>query len=278
MSPLFSKSAQSADSSAPRTPRPAKLSTGRRALMVAGALVVAGTWSYLVLLRPTDWESVAGRPEAFITLAGYLGGAALLLAGALPSLTAGAIALIPVCLVINIAIGELIGSIGVPLYLDSLGTVLMAALLGPVAGLATGTLSSVVWGFINPAALPFAAVSAATGWMAGWAIQRGVLQSIWRIVVSGAIIGIISGMLAAPVAAFVYGGTAGLGTGALVSVFREFGNSLLASVTMQSLVSDPLDKIVVLFFVALTVKALPQRVLKRLHPAVHPRPDAETKF
>lgn len=242
--------------------------------MVAGALVVAGTWSYLVLLRPTDWESVAGRPEAFITLAGYLGGAALLLAGALPSLTAGAIALIPVCLVINIAIGELIGSIGVPLYLDSLGTVLMAALLGPVAGLATGTLSSVVWGFINPAALPFAAVSAATGWMAGWAIQRGVLQSIWRIVVSGA----ISGMLAAPVAAFVYGGTAGLGTGALVSVFREFGNSLLASVTMQSLVSDPLDKIVVLFFVALTVKALPQRVLKRLHPAVHPRSDAETKF
>lgn len=227
--------------------------------MVAGALVVAGTWSYLVLLRRTDWESVAGSPEAFITLAGYLGGAALLLAGALPSLTAGAIALIPVCLVINIAIGELIGSIGVPLYLDSLGTVLMAALLGPVAGLAIGTLSSVVWGFINPA------------------IQRGVLQSIWRIVVSGAIIGIISGMLAAPVAAFVYGGTAGLGTGALVSVFREFGNSLLASVTMQSLVSDPLDKIVVLFFVALTVKALPQRVLKRLHPAVHPRSDAETK-
>lgn len=277
MSPLFSKSPQSADSSGPRTPGPAKLSAGRRALMLAGGLVVAGTWIYLVLLRPTDWESVAGSPEAFITLAGYFGGAALLLAGALPSLTAGAIALIPVCLVINIVIGELIGSIGVPLYLDSLGTVLMAALLGPVAGLATGTLSSVVWGFINPAALPFAAVSAATGWMAGWAIQRGALQRIWRIVVSGAIIGIISGMLAAPVAAFVYGGTAGLGTGALVSVFREFGNSLLASVTMQSLVSDPLDKIVVLFLVALTVKALPQRVLKRLHPAVQPRPAAETK-
>lgn len=277
MSPLFSKSAPSADSAETRTPGPAKLSAGRRALMVAGALVVAGTWIYLVLLRPTDWESVAGSPEALITLAGYFGGAALLLAGALPSLSAEAIALIPVCLVINIVIGELIGSIGVPLYLDSLGTVLMAALLGPVAGLATGTLSSVVWGFINPAALPFAAVSAATGWMAGWVIQRGAFQRIWRIVVSGAIIGIVSGMLAAPVAAFVYGGTAGLGTGALVSVFREFGNSLLASVTMQSLVSDPLDKIVVLAVVALTVKALPQRVLKRLHPAVQPRQDAETK-
>ena len=70
MSPLFSKSAPSADSAETRTPGPAKLSAGRRALMVAGALVVAGTWIYLVLLRPSDWESVAGSPEALITLAG----------------------------------------------------------------------------------------------------------------------------------------------------------------------------------------------------------------
>ena len=163
-------------------------------------------------------------------------------------------------------VGEIIGSIGVPLYLDAVGTILVAALAGPIAGLATGTLSSVVWGLINPAALPFAAVSAATGYLSGWAISHGAFKKWWRVVASGAVIGIISGMLAAPVAAFVYGGTAGLGTGAVVSLFRELGNSLLASVTLQSFISDPLDKIIVFLIVWATVKALPKRTLESLRP------------
>ncbi|MCK6159723.1 ECF transporter S component [Corynebacterium simulans] len=242
------------------------LTPARKAMVLAGVLLVAATWIYLVLVRPTSWESVAGSTEALITLGGYVGGAVLLLAGTLPVLPARTIAIIPVALVLNIVVGEIIGSIGVPLYLDAVGTILVAALAGPIAGLATGTLSSVVWGLINPAALPFAAVSAATGYLSGWAISHGAFKKWWRVVASGAVIGIISGMLAAPVAAFVYGGTAGLGTGAVVSLFRELGNSLLASVTLQSFISDPLDKIIVFLIVWATVKTLPKRTLESLRP------------
>ncbi|QPK80221.1 ECF transporter S component [Corynebacterium lizhenjunii] len=242
------------------------LSPARKAIVAGGTLLVLATWLYLVLLRPTNWESVAGSTEALITLVGYLSGAALLLAGTVPALPARTIALIPVALVLNIVVGEIIGSIGIPLYLDSVGTVLVAALAGPIAGLATGTLSSVVWGLINPAALPFAAVSAATGFLAGWAINRGAFTAWWKVVLSGAILGLISGMLAAPVAAFVYGGTAGLGTGALVSFFREAGHSLIASVTLQSFASDPLDKAIVFLIVWAAIKALPQRTLASLRP------------
>lgn len=242
------------------------LTPARKAMVLAGGLLVAATWIYLVLVRPTSWESVAASTEALITLGGYVGGAVLLLAGTLPVLPARTIAIIPVALVLNIVVGEIIGSIGVPLYLDAVGTILVAALAGPIAGLATGTLSSVVWGLINPAALPFAAVSAATGYLSGWAISHGAFKKWWRVVASGAVIGIISGMLAAPVAAFVYGGTAGLGTGAVVSLFRELGNSLLASVTLQSFISDPLDKIIVFLIVWATVKALPKRTLESLRP------------
>ena len=243
------------------------LTPARKAMVLAGGLLVAATWLYLVLVRPTSWESVAGSTEALITLGGDVGGAGFLLAGTVPVLPARTIAIIPVALVLNIVVGEIIGSIGVPLYLDAVGTILVAALAGPIAGLATGTLSSVVWGrLINPAALPFAAVSAATGYLSGWAISHGAFKKWWRVVASGAVIGIISGMLAAPVAAFVYGGTAGLGTGAVVSLFRELGNSLLASVTLQSFISDPLDKIIVFLIVWATVKALPKRTLESLRP------------
>lgn len=246
------------------------LTPARRTLVVIGGLLVLFTWLYLVLARPTDWESVAGSSSALITLGGYVGGAILLLAGSLPSLPARTIAVIPpVALVLNIVVGEIVGTIGLPLYLDSVGTVLVSALAGPpIAGLATGTLSSVVWGLINPpAALPFAAGAAATGWLAGLAVKSGAFKHWWSVIVSGAIIGIITGAIAAPpVAAFVYGGTAGVGTGAVVSLFRELGNSLLASVTMQSFISDPLDKAIVFLIVWAALKALPKRTLASLRP------------
>lgn len=235
----------------------------RLALSWVGALLIAATWLYLVLVRPTEWDSIGGSSEALITLIGYVGGAVLLIAGIVPRLTARDLGLIPVALVINIVVGQIVGSTGLPLYLDSVGTMLVAALAGPVAGLATGALSSVVWGVFNPMALPFAAGSGLTGLLAGYAIHRfKSFEHPWRIIPAGAIMGVIVGMLSAPVAAFVYGGTAGVGTGAVVSAFRAMGNSLLEAVTLQSLASDPLDKIVVLFIVWGIIKVLPASIVK----------------
>lgn len=242
------------------------LTPARRALAIIGGLLVAATWFYLVLVRPTDWSAVGSSAEALITLAGYVGGAALLLIAVLPALPARTIGLIPIALVLNIVIGQIVGAIGVPLYLDSVGTVLIAALAGPIAGLTTGTLSSVVWGLFNPAALPFAAVAAATGWLAGLMIKHGGFTTLLRVILSGMVLGLVTGALSAPVAAFVYGGTAGVGTGALVSLLREMGNSLLGSVTLQSFISDPLDKVIVLLLVWAAVKSLPKKTLASLRP------------
>lgn len=242
------------------------LSPARKGMAILGALIIAATWLYLVISRPTDWESIGSSGPALITLGGYVIGALLLLAATLPALPSRTIAVIPLALVLNIVVGQIVGSVGIPLYLDSVGTVLMAALTGPIGGLATGALSSVVWGLFNPAALPFAAVSAATGAISGWMIGKGAFRNVVTAILSGAVLGIVCGMLAAPVAAFVYGGTAGVGTGAIVSAFREMGNSLLQSVTLQSFISDPLDKALVMFLVWATIKALPRRTVEALRP------------
>lgn len=252
-----------------------------RLITLFGVFCIAATWVFVVIARPSFGEgdgstaaALADSRAGLITLAGYLAGTLALVAGVLPRLPARVIALIPLAVVANAAVGQVVGSIGIPLYLDSVGTVLIAALTGPAAGLTTGAVSSVAWGLVNPTALPFAAVSAATGAMAGLAVERGAFKSPWRMVSAGAVIGIVSGMLAAPVAAFVYGGTSGVGTGALVSVFQEVTGSLISSVTLQSAVSDPADKIAVLFIVWATLKALPTRALSRDASAASYRPGA----
>jgi len=237
------------------------LSAVQKTLAGVGALFIAATWLFVVVARPTDWSSVGASSQALITLGGYVTGAVLLLVATVPALPARLVSMIPVALVLNIVVGQIIGSVGIPLYLDSTGTVLVAALAGPWAGIATGVLSSLVWSAFNPSVLPFAATSAAVGGLAGVAIKHGALKNIATVLLSGAVIGIVVGMLAAPVAAFVYGGTAGVGTGAVVSLLREMGHSLLQSVTLQSFISDPLDKALVMLLVWLVLKSLPKRTL-----------------
>ena len=237
------------------------LSAVQKTLAGVGALFIAATWVFVVVARPTDWSSVGASSQALITLGGYVTGAVLLLVATVPALPARLVSMIPVALVLNIVVGQIIGSVGIPLYLDSTGPVLVAALAGPWAGIATGVLSSLVWSAFNPSVLPFAATSAVVGGLAGVAIKHGALKNIATVLLSGAVIGIVVGMLAAPVAAFVYGGTAGVGTGAVVSLLREMGHSLLQSVTLQSFISDPLDKALVMLLVWLVLKSLPKRTL-----------------
>ena len=64
--------------------------------------------------------------------------------------------LIPIAIGINIAVGQIVLVLKLPVFLDSIGTVMVAALCGPWAGALTGALSNIIWGVaIDPGALPW---------------------------------------------------------------------------------------------------------------------------
>lgn len=84
-----------------------------------------------------------------------------------------ALALIPLAIAINIVIGTLVN--GLPFYLDSIGTVLVGALLGPWVGLITGVLSNVIWTMLGQSVpIWFAYVAGVIGLLAGFAGRFGV--------------------------------------------------------------------------------------------------------
>ncbi|MFJ5698808.1 ECF transporter S component [Arthrobacter sp. NPDC093139] len=231
----------------------------RRLLELLGAAAIAGTFIYLVLTQPADIANGLGSVSALVALGGFLLGAALLVVGVLPTLPTSTVVLIPVALVLNIVLGQLMGTSGLPFYFDAIGTVLIAVLAGPAAGAATGALSSIVWSFINPTVLPFAAGAALIGFLAGTAARYGLFRRFYLAPVAGFLTGILAGVVSAPVAAFVFGGTSGAGTGAIVSAFRAMGDTLLAAITKQALISDPMDKAIVFAIAAMLVYALPRR-------------------
>ncbi|HRC75441.1 MAG TPA: hypothetical protein PLO33_07170 [Kouleothrix sp.] len=93
-------------------------------------------------------------------------------------LNSTALALIPLAIAINIAGGQLVKVLKLPIYLDSIGTVLTGALLGPWIGLVTGLLSNTIWTLIglDQFALSFAAVAGIIGLLAGFAGRAGLFQ------------------------------------------------------------------------------------------------------
>jgi energy-coupling factor transport system substrate-specific component len=231
----------------------------RRLLELLGAAAIATTFIFLVLTQPADIAGGLGSVSSLVALGGFLLGALLLIVGVLPTLPTSTVVLIPVALVLNIVLGQLMGTSGLPFYLDSIGTVLIAVLAGPAAGAATGALSSIVWSFFNPTVLPFAAGAALIGFLAGAAARYGLFRRFYLAPVSGFVTGIVAGVVSAPIAAFVFGGTSGAGTGAIVSAFRAMGDTLLAAITKQALISDPMDKAIVFAIAAMLVYALPRR-------------------
>ena len=53
-----------------------------------------------------------------------------------------------VAIAINIAVGSIVYALRLPIYLDSIGTVLVGALAGPWAGALTGILSNLIWSIL----------------------------------------------------------------------------------------------------------------------------------
>jgi energy-coupling factor transport system substrate-specific component len=151
----------------------------RRLLELLGAAAIAATFVFLVLTQPADIAGGPGSVSSLVALGGFLLGALLLIVGVLPTLPTSTVVLIPVALVLNIVLGQLMGTSGLPFYLDSIGTVLIAVLAGPAAGAATGALSSIVWSFFNPTVLPFAAGAALIGFLAGMAARYGLFRRFY---------------------------------------------------------------------------------------------------
>ncbi|HRN28804.1 MAG TPA: ECF transporter S component [Terrimesophilobacter sp.] len=248
---------------------PEKGRTRSRILIALGIVIVVATYIYLVVgggYQTVAEGEVANLSEqgALIAIIGYLLGAVLIAVGAIHRLTTVALALIPVAIALNIVVGQLVAVLGLPIYLDSIGTVLVSALAGPAAGVVTGILTNVIWGLLlNPISLPFAVVQVVIGVMAGYAARWGFFRMWYLAPVAGAVTGIVAAIISAPIAAYVFGGATSVGTGALVGAFQEMGNSLLASTTFQGLLSDPLDKAITFTIVVLILAALPGRFRQR---------------
>jgi hypothetical protein len=97
--------------------------------------------------------------------------------------TTRVIVLMPVGIAINIVLGSTVQqALKLPIYLDSIGTILVGVLAGPLAGALTGILANLIWGYLLPAPIgtstigPFAITAGVIGLLAGLWGQLGLFR------------------------------------------------------------------------------------------------------
>lgn len=174
------------------------------------------------------------------------------------TITSLALALIPVGIAINYVGKTLAQAVSFPLFLDSIGTILTAALAGPWVGAITGLFTNLIYGVtIRPTSAPFGIVNAAFGLVVGYAAVKGWYRTWWHAVILGIVLAFVGAVLSAPISVYMFGGITGSGDQFLVAYFMATGNSVLKSVLATSFIVEPIDKIVSSLVALYVARSLP---------------------
>jgi len=176
-----------------------------------------------------------------------------------------ALALIPRAVALNLALGAVVNALKLPVYLDSVGTILVAVLAGPWAGIVTGIVSNSVLGLlVSPALFAFIPVAIVIGWLAGVAGKVGALRSLGGAIAAGLVIGVAAALLSAVIVIALMGGLTASGTGFLTIAIRAvLGVSVDSAAKIAAIATDVLDKPLSCVLVYLVLERLPRRLSAR---------------
>jgi energy-coupling factor transport system substrate-specific component len=170
--------------------------------------------------------------------------------------------LIPVAIAINIAIGQIVVVLRLPVYLDSIGTVLVAVLCGPWAGALTGALSNIIAGMLfGPDWFPWFPVAAVIGATAGAMANIGFFKNWWKVAITGFVIAIAATIIGTFINVAVYGGITASGSSFITAYLLQSGQGIWESVIATNFIAEPVDKITTAMLAFAIILGLPKRTI-----------------
>lgn len=172
--------------------------------------------------------------------------------------------MIPIGIAINFVGGQIALLLKLPVYLDSIGTILVGATCGGLPGALVGLLSNAINSITSPPTFAYAILSIMFGLLAGWFGRIGVFRVWWKTVLSAIPFALIGGVLGALITIWVFGGLAVGGGAIIVGALVAAGMDLNAANFAAQLPMDILDKVPTVLIVFAIIKGIPKRLLVKL--------------
>ena len=167
---------------------------------------------------------------------------------------------IALAIVLNVIGGHIALLFHLPIYLDSIGTIMIAMLYGPVYGMLPPLLYGLVMGFsIDIYSLYYMPVGMILGLTTGLAARYFSLKG-WRIIPGALMITIPGTIVSSIITAVLFGGITSSGSTISVQLLNKAGLGLTASVFVVQIMTDYLDRILSLVLVACLLRMIPREL------------------
>ena len=169
-------------------------------------------------------------------------------------------------LLLNVIPAKLAIFFGIPLFLDSLGTVLTAMLGGYLPAVIVGFGVNAINGIAEPVAMYYGVLSVLIATLATFLFRRGFFHSIWKLLIVILLFALIGGGIGSIFTYALYGFNFGEGISAPFSIafydvlhWNRFNAQLVADIVI-----DIFDKSVIVLLSALIYKFIPRNIKDEL--------------
>ena len=164
---------------------------------------------------------------------------------------------VALAIVLNVIGGQIALMLHLPIYLDSIGTIMIAMLYGPVYGMLPPLLYGLVMGFtLDIYSLYFMPVGLMLGLVTGL-VSRYFSLKKWRMIPGAMLITIPGTIVSAVITAVLFGGITSSGSTVIVQVLNKAGLDLTASVFIVQILTDYLDRLLSLVVVSYLLHVIP---------------------
>ena len=172
--------------------------------------------------------------------------------------------MIPIGIAINFVGGQIALLLKLPIYLDSIGTILVGATCGSLPGALVGLVSNAINSITSPPTFAFAVLNVAFGLLAGYFGRLGVFRVWWKTLLSSLAFAFIGGFCGALITIWVFGGLAVGGGALVVGALTALGMDLNTANFVAQMPMDVLDKVPTVLIVFAIIKGIPKRLLVKL--------------
>ncbi|KNF07759.1 integral membrane protein [Gottschalkia purinilytica] len=169
-----------------------------------------------------------------------------------------------ISIAINIVLGTATQMLKLPLiFLDTVGTIFSAVILGPLAGAIVGGLTNVIQGLItNPKDIPFAIVNIVIGLVVGF-IARRYKFNLPVAIVTGIIIAVIAPIIGTNIVIVFFGGVTGSINDIISTWLVKSGQSIFTANFIPRITGNMIDKIISCILVSSLYRLLPKSLIER---------------
>ncbi len=157
---------------------------------------------------------------------------------------------------INVIGGQIALFLHLPIYLDSMGTILAAMLYGPVYGMLPPLAYGLVMGFtLDIYSLYFMPVGMILGFVTGLVARRFRVKGL-SLIPCAMLITIPGTIVSSVICAVLFGGITSSGSTVIVQLLNKAGLGLTASVFVVQILTDYVDRLISLALVTVIVSRI----------------------